>query len=294
MIKTQAPACPSWQMLLHLQKLLSFQEEEEDDRRSKKGEHFYQKVESSSRNPQQISAQIHVSREDWEIEVCCQLLCDLDQRSVPLRKEEGDEILMKLLTICVMDVSYLSPQKGRFISTPRSISVIEVSIFSSLLALWQNWYWPPDINICLPFWCWDSHFYWVRGRLERPHYPTLLAARGACVAKFQPTGWWWQQRLLPLGAATEEGVYAFPLPLPWWPAPHPITLAWGPSGHLPHHSCLQRSWGSSGIQPARGDPWAPACLFFLWLCLQWHFSWRPVLPLPMRLLRGRPPSPSVP
>ena len=127
-------------MMLHLQKLLSFQEEEEDDRRSKKGEHFYQKVESSSRNPQQISAQIHVSREDWEIEVCCQLLCDLDQRSVPLRKEEGDEILMKLLTICVMDVSYLSPQKGRFISTPRSISVREVSIFSSLLALWQNWY----------------------------------------------------------------------------------------------------------------------------------------------------------
>ena len=50
-----------------------------------------------------------VSRGDWEIEVCCQVLCDLDQRSVPLRKEEGDEILMKLLTICVMDVSYLSP-----------------------------------------------------------------------------------------------------------------------------------------------------------------------------------------
>lgn len=81
-----------------------------------------------------------VSRGDWEIDVYSQVPCDLDQRSVPLRKEEGDEILMKLLTMCVMDVFISFPQKGRFISTPKPMSVTEVSIFSSLLALWQNWY----------------------------------------------------------------------------------------------------------------------------------------------------------
>lgn len=61
-----------------------------------------------------------VSRGDWEIEVCHQVLCDLDQRSVPLRKEEGDEILMKLLTMCVMDVFISFPPEGAGYFNPQT------------------------------------------------------------------------------------------------------------------------------------------------------------------------------
>ena len=62
--------------------------------------------------PSRFLLKFMVPRGDWEIDVFSQVLCDVDQRRVPLRKEEGDEILRKLLTVCMVDVFISSPRRG--------------------------------------------------------------------------------------------------------------------------------------------------------------------------------------
>lgn len=149
MTETQASldTRPNGQMPLHLQKLLELPVGRRPEKQE--GRISIRKL-SSSGNPQQISVKLPVPRR-LGLGSFSQVLCDRGQRRVPLRKEEGDEILRKLLTMRVMDVSISSPEEVVcfHLSLPHVCDRRSHFLFS--LALWQNWYFSSDINICLPF-----------------------------------------------------------------------------------------------------------------------------------------------
>ena len=127
-----------------------------------------------------------------------------------------------------------------------------------------------------------------------PHDPTLLAARGAHVAKFQPMGWWWKWRLPPLGVATEERGCVLSPPLhPADQVPHPITARPGTLWASPQSWLLTEELEGVLTSSPRVRGSRVPCVFLLSVSLpaviQWYFS---VLPLP-GFCSGADPLPSL-